>query len=136
MNPVLVDTDWIIDALHGQAAAIQTLESLAPRGLTVSVISYGELYQGVYYARDPVRSLEGLRSFLDGKDLLPVTGTIMETFGILRGGLSRKIRQQVGELDLLIAATALAHDLTLLTRNLRDFQLIPDLKLHGEESEP
>jgi predicted nucleic acid-binding protein len=33
-------------------------------------------------------------------------------------------------LDLLIAATALAYDLTLLTRNRRHFQRIPDLKLY------
>lgn len=37
-------------------------------------------------------------------------------------------------MDLLIAATALEHDLTLLTYNLRDFRLIPDLKLHQPEA--
>ncbi len=35
--------------------------------------------------------------------------------------------------DLLIAATALEHDLTLMTQNLRHFNRIPDLKLYQSE---
>lgn len=134
MNLYLVDTDWIIDALHGQAAAVATLVDLAPQGLAVSVISYGELYEGAYYAREPQVALSGLQTFLQGKDLLPLTGAIMEHFGLVRGGLSRQQRHQIGDMDLLIAVTALAHDLTLLTRNLRDFQLVPDLKLYRSDN--
>jgi predicted nucleic acid-binding protein len=54
----------------------------------------------------------------------------MERFGMIRGALPRQIRQQIGDMDLLIAATALEHDLTLLTRNIRDFSQIPDLRLY------
>ncbi len=130
MSLYLVDTDWIVDTLHGQPPATQTLVDLAPQGLAVSLISYGELYEGAYYARDPQVALTGLRTFLQGKDLLPLTAAIMERFGITRGQLSRQVRQQIGDMDLLIAATALTHNLTLLTRNLRDFQLVPGLKLY------
>lgn len=41
--------------------------------------------------------------------------------------MDRGVRQQIGDMDLLIAATALRYDLTLGTRNLRDFRLIPGL---------
>jgi tRNA(fMet)-specific endonuclease VapC len=58
------------------------------------------------------------------------TEPIMERFGIARGQLPRDIRHQVGDMDLLIAATALYYDLTLLTRNIRDFHHIPQLKLY------
>jgi predicted nucleic acid-binding protein len=71
-----------------------------------------------------------VREVLRGKVLLPLTLSIMETFGVSRGQLSRPLRQQIGDLDLLIAATALTHDLTLLTRNLRDFEHLPGLKLY------
>ena len=54
----------------------------------------------------------------------------MERFAQIRGSLPWPIRQQTGDLDILIAATCLAHNLTLLTRNLRDFQQIPNLKLY------
>lgn len=57
-----------------------------------------------------------------GKRVLPITPPIMERFGIMRGALPRNLRQQIGDMDLIIAATALHHDLTLLSRNVRDYQ--------------
>ncbi|MDQ2787365.1 MAG: type II toxin-antitoxin system VapC family toxin [Chloroflexota bacterium] len=39
----------------------------------------------------------------------------------------RNQRQQLGDMDLLIAATALHHGLTFMTNNLRDFQHVPGL---------
>ena len=43
----------------------------------------------------------------------------------------RRQGQLIPDLDLLIAATALAHDLTLVTRNRHHFERIPDLRLHS-----
>lgn len=59
----------------------------------------------------------------------------MERFAVLRGSLSRKLRQQIGDMDMLIAATAIEHDMMLLTRNLKDFRHIPDLKLYQPGSQ-
>jgi predicted nucleic acid-binding protein len=53
----------------------------------------------------------------------------MERFAYLRAELRRR-GQLFPDLDLLIAATALQHDLTLLTRNVRHFNRIPDLRLY------
>ena len=54
----------------------------------------------------------------------------MEHFGIIRGALPRNIRQQIGDMDLLIAATALHFGLILVTRNIKDFQHISGLLLY------
>jgi tRNA(fMet)-specific endonuclease VapC len=40
----------------------------------------------------------------------------------------RSLRQHIGTLDLRIAATALVHDLTLVTRNQKDFSRVPGLR--------
>jgi predicted nucleic acid-binding protein len=130
MNRYLLDTDWIVDILNGQEKAIHTVLELAPAGLAISIITYGELYEGAAFAHDPQPALAGLRSFLKGKTILLLTQPIMERFAQIRGSLPRAIRQQIGDLDILIAATCLAHNLTLLTRNRKDFQQIPDLKLY------
>jgi tRNA(fMet)-specific endonuclease VapC len=53
MNRYLLDTDWIVDVLNGQEKAIHTVLELAPAGLAVSIISYGELYEGAAFAHDP-----------------------------------------------------------------------------------
>ena len=130
MSRYLLDTDWVVDVLNGQEKAIHTVLELAPAGLAISIITYGELYEGAAFARDPEPALSGLRNFLKGKAILPLTQPIMERFAQIRGSLPRSIRQQIRDLDMLIAATCLNHDLTLLTRNLKDFHKIPNLKLY------
>jgi tRNA(fMet)-specific endonuclease VapC len=130
MSSYLLDTDWIVDILNGQEKAIYTVFELAPAGLAVSIITYGELYEGAAFAHDPAPALAGLRSFLKGKVILPLTQPIIERFAHIRDSLPRPVRQQIGDLDILIAATCLEHNLMLLTRNRKDFQQIPNLKLY------
>ncbi len=130
MSRYLIDTDWVIQVLHGNADAIQTLEDLAPQGLAISLISYGELYQGAHYAHDPKSALQALADVLDGFEMVPLTHASMERFAVVRGQLTRNQRQQVGDMDLLIAATAIEHDLILVTFNRRDYGLVPSLTLY------
>lgn len=131
MSPYLIDTDWIIDVFNNQIQAAATLKQLANRGLAVSVITYGELYQGAFYARDPQSALAALPVFFSDKQVLPLTTVIAERFGIVRGALTPHQRRQIGDMDFLIAATTLTHNLTLLTRNLADFQLVPGLTIYS-----
>jgi predicted nucleic acid-binding protein len=133
MSRYLLDTDWVVDIFNGQEHAIETVLELVPQGLAISIITYGELYEGAAFAHDPHPALAGLRSFLKGKEVIPLTQPVMERFARIRGSLPRPIRQQVGDLDILIAATCLEHDLTLLTRNRKDFQQIPQLQLYQPE---
>jgi tRNA(fMet)-specific endonuclease VapC len=130
MSRYLLDTDWVVDILNEQENAIHTAVEIASAGLAISIITYGELYEGAAFAHDPAPALSGLRSFLKGKAILPLTQPIMERFAKIRGSLPRAVRQQIGDLDILIAATCLEHNLTLLTRNRKDFQQIPNLKLY------
>lgn len=130
MSGFLIDSDWSIDVLHGLTDALAVIVGLRDQRLAISLATYGEIYQGAYYAYEPVVSLAGLSDFLIGKEIIPLSVEIVERYAIERGRLSRQLRQQIGDMDLLIAATALTHELTLLTRNLRDFEHIPGLKLY------
>lgn len=129
MSEYLIDSDWIIDVLNDQTTAIQTLEDLTAYGLAVSLETYGELYEGAYYGRDPEASIAGVAKVLEDIEILAITTTIIERFAIVRGGLPRQLRHQIGDMDILIASTALVNNLTLVTRNTRDFQHIPGLKI-------
>jgi tRNA(fMet)-specific endonuclease VapC len=60
----LVDSDWIVDCLHGDESAIQTLSQLGPQGLAVSIISVAEVYEGAFVFPDPERHLNTFRDFL------------------------------------------------------------------------
>lgn len=49
----LVDTDWGVDWLTGRQAVRERLERAAAGGLAISAITLAELWEGVYYSRDP-----------------------------------------------------------------------------------
>ena len=105
--------------------------ALAPVGLALSIISLAELYEGVYYSRDPVESEAALQRFLNPE--LSILGLDEETckiFGKERGRL-RAAGLTIGDCDLLIGATALRHHLTLLTNNRRHFARIAGLRIES-----
>ncbi len=132
MSGYLLDTDWVIDLLNNQASAVHALPAMAAEGVAISIITYGELFEGAFYARDRSAALAALQHVLDGVQILTISTPIAERFGVLRGSMPRNHRQQVGDFDLLIAATAITHELVLATRNLRDFHLIPGVSLYED----
>ncbi len=52
----------------------------------------------------------------------------MEQFASVRSQLIRHLHQQIGAINLLIAASALRRDLALVTRKARGFQHVPELE--------
>ena len=122
----LIDTDWVIEHLHGRRPVTERLRQLKNQGLAISVISLAELWEGVYYFRNPRRSQAGFEEFLSGVAVLGLDEEICKRFGHLRGGL-REQGKLISDFDLLIAASALQHRLTLLTNNRKHFENIERL---------
>ena len=124
----LVDTDWVIHYLNGHPAIVARVQALSSQGIAMSVISLAELYEGVFYSRNPPKSEEALQYFLRGIEQLGIDEEITRIFGRERGRL-RAEGKTVGDFDLLIGATALQHGRTLLTNNRRHFELIEKLRI-------
>jgi len=124
----LLDTDWLIDALIGIPAAVAAIDRLSDQGLAVSIVSYGELFDGALGAADPQARIAAYRAYLNRFTTLPLSDPIMERFARIRKYL-RDTGNIIPDLDLLIGATAVHHDLTVLTRNRRHFGRIPSLEL-------
>lgn len=81
----LCDTDWMIDLLADRSAARHLLLPLTKAGLSLSMISLGELYDGVVHGRDPIaaeRQLDRILAFI------PAVGIDQETMRLF-GGASR-----------------------------------------------
>jgi predicted nucleic acid-binding protein len=118
----LVDTNVVSEARRGSPEAVQWLRSVDPLAVHLSVITLGEIMRGVALKQtsDP-RAASHLAQWLqtlrhDHADrILPVTDAIALEWGRLAALRPR------GDADGLIAATAIVHDLIVVTRNVADF---------------
>lgn len=124
----LVETDWAVHYLRGRQDIIHKLEDLQPEGLAISVISLAELYAGVYTSNHPALAEEKLKNFLAPIRILEVDLETCQNFGREQARLRRE-GQLIENFDLLIGATCLQHNLTLLTNNRQHFERIVGLKL-------
>lgn len=121
----LLDTNVVSEVVRPRPAAsvLSWLESVPESALHLSVLSVGELRHGV--ERLPGgRRKEKLRLWLeqDLRDwfeerLLPVSAAVADRWGRLQA----ESKRAVPAIDSLLAATALVHDLRLVTRNVADF---------------
>ncbi len=119
----IVDTNIIVDTLRGVQASRDYLRRFEVGELegSLSVVSIAELFAGKG-SRDLIVA-KRLESFINLFTVLPVDAEIARKAGELvrNYGLSLP--------DAMIGATALIFGLTLVTRNVRDFSRIPNLRL-------
>jgi predicted nucleic acid-binding protein len=127
--PYLIDADWIINALAQRRQADTILAQLVPDGIAVSIVTVGEIYERAYDLPDPDARLALFRGFLAPFQHLGLDEHIIERFAQTRSYLRHR-GEIIADFDIIVAATALHHDLTLLTFNLRHFQRIPDLRIY------
>jgi tRNA(fMet)-specific endonuclease VapC len=126
----LIDSDWFIDYLDEVPEAVTLVQSLASDGFAISIITYIEVCQGVFQ-RGSVAAEQQLAALLQIIPIVPVSIPVAERCGRTRArmqGQGRRIRARA--LDLIIAATALEHDLTLVTRNTDDYRDVPGIKIY------
>ena len=121
----LVDTTWIIAYLRGHEDTIQRLQAYRAEGLAIAIVSLAELYEGVFRSDNPAANENILNNFLTGVTILGIDEEVCIIFGREMARL-RQVGMAVGDMDLLIAATALRHGLTLLTAD-RDFERVEHL---------
>jgi toxin FitB len=121
----LLDTNVVSETRKSRpdGGVIAFLSAAEPTGLFLSVLTLGELRKGVAAKRrtDPATA-DQLGAWVDGIEttfadrVLPIDAAIARRWGELSADKSLPV------IDTLIAATAIDHGLTLVTRNLRDVQ--------------
>lgn len=127
----LLDTNVVSEATKADPSAtlLRWLEQQSLPETFLSVITLGEIEQGIYRLGDTRRAeryrewLEILRHDYKGR-ILVVDDAVMRTWGRVAGEAVREGRPAT-LLDSLLAATALTHDLTFVTRNVRDVAMLP-----------
>jgi tRNA(fMet)-specific endonuclease VapC len=114
------------------AASLTSLmtEVIAPEGAAISVIAFGELLEGVLFSKrgQPALNRQRLLQFLAPFDIINLTPEIAEVWADQRGTL-RSRGTITPDNDLIIAATALRFDMTVVTFNRKHFERIEGLPL-------
>ena len=127
--PYLVDADFVINALAKQKGAHTIISRLSPQGLAISLVAVGEIYHKAYTSTNPQAYLQRFREFLYPMKMLNLNEPIMEKFAEIRAYLFRA-GKIIPDFDIIIAATALHYDLTVLTFDLDHFSRVPDLRIY------
>jgi tRNA(fMet)-specific endonuclease VapC len=95
--------------------------------LAISIVCEAEVLYGLE-KKDADRLWVEYREFLQNKlVILPLDRKVIEIYAKTKAEIQAS-GHTVGEFDLLIAATALANQLTIATMNVRDFSKVPNLR--------
>jgi len=115
----LIDTPVLVDVLRNRLGRPTLLAELIERGdhLATTALNVGEVFAGL---RPTEESSAG--ALLELMEIYPITAALARRAGGLKYAWARKGRTL--ELpDMIVAATALEHGVTLMTDNRRDFPM-------------
>ncbi len=127
-----MDTTILIDLLNSKSQwhsmAIDKINALNSLGISLVTTRFNiaELYVGVARSRNPQKEGKAINALLDQCEILEFTESAAHVFGSVTGFL-QTIGKPSDDMDVLIAATAMAHGHALITRNPKHFQHIPEL---------
>ena len=123
------DTNIVIEFLRGRLpVALELLRNTDCRLIKIPAIVEAELLLGAHKSRDPEKGERAVESLLCNYEVLPFDSACAHVYARIRADLERS-GQAIGPNDLIIAATALAHDAILATNNVREFQRVPNLRI-------
>lgn len=128
--PFLIDTDIIIYSLKQLPVVKENFRMYADDPKAISVITYGELFHGAAKSRDYRKNTATVRRLSELFPITEVTKSVMETFADIKAELQRR-GNIIDDMDLIIAATALTMNYTLVTNNEKHFARIPNLRIEN-----
>jgi tRNA(fMet)-specific endonuclease VapC len=126
MPRYMLDTNMCIYLMKNQPEAVaQRFAQCYVGDVVMSAITYAELEYGVAVSANPKREKANLAALIDDIPVAPFDTAAGSAYGPVRLA-TRDSRQD--QLDKLIAAHALALDVTLVTNNLKDFVRYPGVR--------
>ena len=126
----LLDTNIVSDLVRDPGGrASRRIARAGEQNVCTSIIVAAEMRYGIAKRGSP-RLLAQLETIFRRLEILPLESPSDVVYGDLRARLERT-GTLIGPNDLLIAAQALALDLTVVTDNEREFSRVPDLRIEN-----
>lgn len=124
-----LDSCACIDFMRGKIpSGYQFLRESDPRLFGIPTVVEAELLLGAAKSAVPEKNRKLVESFLLPFEVIPFDSKCSRVYARIRAQLEQE-GKTIGPNDLLIAATALAHEAILVTSNEREFKRVPGLEL-------
>ena len=124
----LIDTDIIIYSLKNNEKVNEKFKLYRNSPKSLSVVSYGELIYGARKSQSIEKNIAKVHRLIEIFPIINISPSVMDTFGELKVSLERS-GKIIDDMDLLIASTALTHNLILVTNNEKHFSRIDGLEI-------
>lgn len=130
MEKFILDTCTWIEFFHERNGVKEKVDSKDVDQIFASEVTLAELTYGAINSEDYKRHIkepEWLRQYVTIYEI----SDVFEEYGQIRCALnkiSKNKAKEIGQFDMLIGATALHYDLTVVTDNIKDFSLMPGVK--------
>ena len=126
----LLDTDILIYSLKAHEIVQQNLRHHLHDPINVSAVTLMELYYGAYKSQKIANNLAKVKAIENSLEIIPVNREMVEIFGVLKSDLE-KAGKPLDDFDLILAATAMSHNLIIVTNNEKHFGRIDGLKMEN-----
>ena len=126
----LIDTNTIIYSLKQDQQVNRKFTQTREIPKSISVITYGELIYGARKSRQVEKNLAITYRVAELFPIIDINRSVMDIFGEIKNSLAKK-GKTIEDMDILIAATAMSHNLILVTNDVNHFQRIDGLRIEN-----
>jgi tRNA(fMet)-specific endonuclease VapC len=130
----LLDTNVCIRFINGRSPKLRDkFLIMTDQEIVVSAVTKAEMFYGSAKSQMPEISRTKQERFLSRFVSLPFDDKAADMYGSMRAELER-IATPIGSYDMMIASLALAHDLILITHNVKEFGRVNRLRIEDWEA--
>ena len=126
--PYLIDTDIVINSIKGNTKVNQKIGEYAAIPKAISIVTFGELLYGAKKSTQRDKNTSIVYRLAEIFPIVGITRSTIEAFTDIKMALEMK-GERIEDFDLLIAATALSLNYTLVTNNTKHYKRIDGLQL-------
>lgn len=128
---LILDSDVIIDHLNNKSNYLSLIIGNSKEDLFISIITWSEIVYGIKKSKNLIKAYKQFTRFIIDLNIkiLEFDLKIADKFIDLKIDLEKK-GSKLEDFDLIIASTALVNNLTLITRNIKHFLRIPEIKIY------
>lgn len=130
----LLDTNICIYYFKGLYKLQEKIEKIGFEKFSISEITLAELVYGAEKSQNPGKNMKVVEDFADKIPIIPILDSI-KIYGKEKARLKTK-GAIISDLDLFIGATAIFHDMFLVTRNVKEFERMESIKIENWVDNP